>query len=240
MDFVEYAIDAVANPKLLFKRLDVDVGRPALHSVGEDAVDQLHHRRVLGQVLRLDLLVLLLLDDLEVGLLGLDALQQALQLRVRLLVVPLDRVAQRVLPGDHREHVAAGDELDILDRRDVVGIGDRHGEGAAFALRMTGDLQGCLYVFVDTAVCSPSGTYRETGAEIFIGQYNQGSGSFRTSYLFTAKYEDCSALIGEIFGRCQHPLIVNSGTGVFQAVTGRLDFKDDVEAGNFPYRGHLQ
>ncbi|HET6890767.1 MAG TPA: hypothetical protein VFH31_06670 [Pyrinomonadaceae bacterium] len=117
---------------------------------------------------------------------------------------------------------------------------DPEGQGADFALRMTGDLQGCHYVFVETAVCSPSGTYRETGAEIFVGHYNEGFGTFSTSYLFTAKYEDCSALIGEIFGRCQHPLIVNSGTGVFEDFTGRIDFKDDVEEGNFPYRGHLQ
>lgn len=117
---------------------------------------------------------------------------------------------------------------------------DPQGQGADFALRMTGDLQGCHYVFVETSVCSPSGTYRETGAEIFVGSYNEGFGSFSTSYLFTAKYEDCSALIGEIFGRCQHPLILNSGTGVFEGLTGRIDFKDDVEAGNFPYRGHLR
>lgn len=117
---------------------------------------------------------------------------------------------------------------------------DTEGQGADFALRMTGDLEGCHYVFVETSVCSPSGTYRETGTEIFVGNYNGGFGSFSTSYLFTAKYQDCSALIGEIFGRCQHPLIVNSGTGVFEGFTGRIDFKDDVQAGNFPYRGHLQ
>jgi hypothetical protein len=35
------------------------------------------------------------------------------------------------------------------------------GQGAAFALTMSGDLEGCLYVFVDEYNCSPSGTYRE-------------------------------------------------------------------------------
>ena len=41
-------------------------------------------------------------------------------------------------------------------------------------------------------------------------------------------------------GRCQHLVLEGSGTGVFGGVTGRLDFKDDVEAGNFPYRGQLR
>lgn len=117
---------------------------------------------------------------------------------------------------------------------------DPEGQGSTFALKMAGDLQGCHYVFVETAVCSPSGTYRETGAEIFVGHYNGQFGTFGTTYLFTAKYEDCSNLIGEIFGRCEHPLETNSGTGVFEGFNGRLDFKDDVEAGNFPYRGHLR
>lgn len=117
---------------------------------------------------------------------------------------------------------------------------DLEGEGSDFALRMTGDLEGCHYVFVEDAECSPSGTYRELGTEIFVGYYNGALGTFRTTYQFTAKYENCPNLIGEIFGRCQHPLIVNSGTGVFEDFTGRIDFKDDVEEGNFPYRGHLQ
>ena len=37
------------------------------------------------------------------------------------------------------------------------------GQGADFALTMSGDLEGCLYVFVDDFECSPSGTYREAG-----------------------------------------------------------------------------
>jgi hypothetical protein len=36
---------------------------------------------------------------------------------------------------------------------------DPQGAGADFALRMTGDLEGCHYVYVETATCSPSGTY---------------------------------------------------------------------------------
>lgn len=118
---------------------------------------------------------------------------------------------------------------------------DLEGSGSDFALRMTGDLAGCHYVFVEDAECSPSGTYRETGHEIFVGQYNgQPPGTFRTTYRFTAKYEDCSNLTGEIVGRCEHPVIASSGEGAFEGVSGRIDFKDDIAAGNFPYRGHLR
>ena len=106
-----------------------------------------------------------------------------------------------------------------------------------YALVMSGDLEGCLYTFVGPAVSSPSGTYRETGTELFVA--SDGSGTFETTYRFEAKYD----LAGEIFGRCQHPIVEGSGTGVFEGVTGILFFKDVIEAGNapyYPYRGHLQ
>ena len=117
---------------------------------------------------------------------------------------------------------------------------DPQGQGSDFAVKMTGDLVGCLYTSVETAECSPSGTYNETGAEIFVGLYNGETGTFRTTYRFTAKYDDCPNLTGEIIGRCQHPITAGSGEGVFEGVSGRLDLKDDIEAGNFPYRGHLR
>ena len=114
------------------------------------------------------------------------------------------------------------------------------GQGSDFAMIMTGDLEGCLYVFVESAVNSPSGTYRETGRETFVSSDNEGADTFKTTYRFEAKYEDVANLLGEIFGRCQHPIVAGSGTGVFAGVSGRLDFKDDIPAGNFPYRGHLR
>jgi hypothetical protein len=134
----------------------------------------------------------------------------------------------------------------------ITGIGyfatdvecDSPGQGATFAVKMTGDLEGCLFIFVDEYECSPSGTYREVGRELFVGTYNGGSGSFWTTYKFEAKYEGCnedgSYAGAEILGRCQHPVVDGSGEGVFAGVYGRLDMKDDIEAGNYPYRGHLQ
>ena len=119
---------------------------------------------------------------------------------------------------------------------------DLEGVGADFALIMTGDLEGCLYTFIETSENSPSGTYRETGTELFVGSFDgsEGTGTFETTYRFEAKYEDVDNLAGEIFGRCQHPIVEGSGTGIFEGVTGRLFFKDEVETGNFLYRGHLR
>jgi hypothetical protein len=127
--------------------------------------------------------------------------------------------------------IAVFDEADECDSASV---------GADFALIMDGDLDGCLYTFVETAESSPSGTYRETGTELFVASDSEGRDTFTTTYRFEAKYEDVDNLAGEQFGRCQHPIVEGSGTGIYEGVTGRLFFKDDVEAGNFPYRGHLQ
>jgi hypothetical protein len=116
---------------------------------------------------------------------------------------------------------------------------DPEGAGADYALIMTGAFTGCHYVFVESARCTPGGAYKEEGTETFVGIYNGQAGTFRTNYLFTAVYRDCPNLLGEINGRCQHPIIEGSGTGIFEGVRGRFDMKDDVDAGNFPYRGHL-
>jgi hypothetical protein len=120
---------------------------------------------------------------------------------------------------------------------------DAASQGATYSVKMTGDLEGCLHVFIDEYNCSQSGTYREIGREYFVGTFKGETGTFWTSYKFEAKFEGCAAdgsyLGAEIFGRCQHPIVEGSGTGVFEGVTGRMDFKDDVEVGNFPYTGHL-
>jgi hypothetical protein len=117
---------------------------------------------------------------------------------------------------------------------------DPEGKGADYALVMTGDLEGCLYTFVETAKSSPSGTYRETGTETFVGTWGDETGKFKTTYRFEGKYEDVANLAGEIFGRCQHPIVKGSGKGIFKGVTGRLFFKDEVETGKFLYRGHFR
>ena len=84
------------------------------------------------------------------------------------------------------------------------------GQGATYAIRLEGDLTGCWYVFIEEYDCSPSGTYRESGREYFVGTYMGESGSFWTCYKFEGKYEGCAedgSYVGaEIFGRCQHPI----------------------------------
>jgi hypothetical protein len=113
---------------------------------------------------------------------------------------------------------------------------DPKGQGADYALKLTGDLDGCFYGFVEDFECKPSGIYIETGRNLYV----DGEGTFEATYRFIAKYEDCPNLTGEVFGRCQHPIVAGSGTGVFDGVTGRLAFRDDLVADNIPYRGHLK
>jgi hypothetical protein len=121
------------------------------------------------------------------------------------------------------------------------GVEGPGGEDPDYALVMYGALEGCLYTFVDPdPAVSPSGTYRETGTELFVSSDPLRAGTFRTTYRFEAKYEDVANLSGEIFGRCQHPIVEGSGTGVFEGVSGILLFKDEVETGTFFYRGHLR
>ena len=135
-------------------------------------------------------------------------------------------------------------QLDGVGYFDAADGCNAAGQGAAYAVSMTGGLEGCLYIFIDDYNCSPSGTYREVGREYFVGTYNGKPGTFWTAYKFESKYEGCAAngsyLGAEIFGRCQHPIVESSGTGVFQGVSGRLDMKDNVTEGNYPYRGHLR
>src|SRR5215213_4033227 len=111
--------------------------------------------------------------------------------------------------------------LDVADTCDSASV------GADYALLMTEEttegLDGCLYTFVDdNPRKSPSGTYLETGTEFFVA--SDGSGTFSTTYRFEAKYEDVAPTfpIGEIFGRCQHPIVESLGTGVFEGVSGEL------------------
>lgn len=126
---------------------------------------------------------------------------------------------------------AVTDECDYLSR------------GANYALKMTGDIEGCLYTFIDEYKCFGDGLYLEKGRELFIGRYKGKTGTFRTTYIFEAKFEGCNdgAPLGlEIIGGCQHPIVEGSGDGVFKGVTGQLNFWDDIKRGNFPYWGHLQ
>jgi len=120
---------------------------------------------------------------------------------------------------------------------------DYEGKGATYATKMTGDLEGCYYVWIDEYHCSGDGNYFEKGHELFVGTYKGQPGSFQTTYRFVAKFPGCKdgGPMGiEIFGLCQHPIVEGSGDGVFAGVTGILHFWDNIPAGKFPYRGQLR
>lgn len=128
------------------------------------------------------------------------------------------------------------------------GVTECDGKTSDVVLEMTGDLEGCLYATVTDFKWIPSsGVYMEWGTERFEGCWDVPGdedvcGAFATTYKFTAKFPpggDEPNFAEEIHGRCQHPIVEGSGEGEFEGVTGRFDIKDDVETGEFPYRGHL-
>jgi len=114
-----------------------------------------------------------------------------------------------------------------------------------FGLDMVGpNLVGCL---INTSFVvdknTPSGTYSEYGTETFVGCLLEdgvevGCGTFDIEYRFTGKFDPETG--AQHYGRCQHPIIPGTGTGVFEGATGRIDFKDDLDAGLFYFRGHVK
>lgn len=113
-----------------------------------------------------------------------------------------------------------------------------------FTMVITGDLDGCWYTHVDTETAkdngAPSGVYRESGEEVFVGSLNGGpEGTFATTYRFESKWAPDVSTGSEVHGRCQHPIVVGSGTDGFEGATGRVDFKDEVTTGRYFYRGHI-
>ncbi len=108
-----------------------------------------------------------------------------------------------------------------------------------YFIPIVGDLQGCIYGHVTRSREHPSGTYQEVADEVFVGSWGDREGSFEMTEVFTAKF-GADTLTGGFFGRCKHPIVAGSGTGDFEGVTGRLDFKDDVDAGTADYQGHLR
>ena len=111
---------------------------------------------------------------------------------------------------------------------------DPEGDGSSYNLTMTGDLEGCHYVFIETASCTAGGAYTERGTETFVGSYNGAAGTFRTTYLFTATYRDCANFVGEIAGRCQHPLIAGSGRVFSRMSPGGSTCRTTLKRENFP------
>jgi hypothetical protein len=108
-------------------------------------------------------------------------------------------------------------------------------------LAMTGSLEGCLYAKVTASKETPAGVYLESGEEVFIGSLDGGPvGTFATTYKFESKWDPYVSSGVELHGRCQHPIVVGSGTGGFDGATGRLDIKDIIgDPVTYIYRGHI-
>lgn len=114
-----------------------------------------------------------------------------------------------------------------------------------FTLVLSGDLEGCWYTSIDSSKDNgaPSGVYQERGREVFVGTINGGEvGTFATEYHFTSKWDPDVGTGLEVHGRCQHPIV--EGLGNFTGLSGRLDFKDDVDfvppEPPYHYRGHVK
>ena len=159
--------------------------------------------------------------------------------------------------------VSAGDGNNGMTQLSGSGVFDVNGEctdfvvdpesdlgvGPHFAIVLNeGDLQGCMYIIVDSWSCTPGDTYREYGREIYVIDGPEWSGTFQTTYFGQIKWNSCDpdgVPDGiEIFGFCQHPLVLGEYTdGAFEGVTGKLKFKDDVtDPFNpiFNMTGHMQ
>ena len=117
-----------------------------------------------------------------------------------------------------------------------------------FTLELEGDLVGCLYTLPEWSKVTNGNTYQETGREVIeacLDLDHDGCdpddpyGIFETTYHFTSKWAGAPFESAQINGRCQHPIVKDSGTGDFSGVTGRLDFKDDVVEGDFDWTGHV-
>jgi len=109
-----------------------------------------------------------------------------------------------------------------------------------YAFPIDGDLVGCVYGVITSArFHEGSGTYQERADEIFVSSEGLDD-TFRMTENYTAKLDPDNDVTGLFFARCKHPIVSGSGTGVFEGVSGRLDFKDDTVNGTTVYKGHLR
>jgi hypothetical protein len=133
--------------------------------------------------------------------------------------------------------------------------------GSDLALLMTGDLKGCLSIFVQSFTCTELNDfdhYTERGREAFVGTWRGRKGKFTTRYTVDAAYGKgfCQSLDFslELSGSCIHHIDGRSGVfdhaeGVFTMfdvitnVTGDPDtgvFSPGAGANNFLYYGRIR
>ena len=105
--------------------------------------------------------------------------------------------------------------------------------GSDFALLMTGDLKGCLSIFIQSFTCKELRDfdhYMERGREAFVGTWRGKKGRFATKYTVDAAYGKgfCQSLdfTLELSGSCIHH--IDGRSGVFADAEGVFTLFDVV------------
>jgi hypothetical protein len=105
--------------------------------------------------------------------------------------------------------------------------------GSDFALLMTGDLKGCLSIFIQGYTCdelTDFDHYTERGRESFVGTWRGKQGKFATRYTVDAAYGKgfCQSLDYslELSGSCLHH--IDGRNGVFADADGLFTLFDVV------------
>lgn len=106
-------------------------------------------------------------------------------------------------------------------------------DGSDVALLLTGDLKGCLSIFVQGYSCKELNGfahYKERGREAFTGTWRGGKGRFTTNYTIDAAYAqgfcDSFDFSLELSGSCTHHITGRSG--VFAATEGVFTMFDVI------------
>ena len=105
--------------------------------------------------------------------------------------------------------------------------------GSDFALLMTGDLKGCLSIYVQGYTCKELNDfahYTERGREAFVGTWRGKKGRFATDYTVDAAYAKgfCESLdfTVELSGSCIHN--IHGRSGVFADAEGVFTLFDVI------------
>lgn len=117
--------------------------------------------------------------------------------------------------------------------------------GSDLGLRMTGDLKGCLSIFIQGYTCKELPDfdhYTERGRETFVGTWRGKQGRFATRYTVDAAYGKgfCQSLdyTLELSGSCTHQIDGRSGVfadaeGVFTMFDVITNVTGDAQSGVF-------
>jgi hypothetical protein len=134
-------------------------------------------------------------------------------------------------------------------------------DGSDIALQFTGDLEGCLSIFVQGYSCrelNGFAHYKERGREAFKGTWRNGHGRFTTKYTVDAAYAQgfCTSFdfSQQLSGGCTHHITGRSGVfadteGVFTMFDVITNITGDPVTGafapgsggnNFLYSGRIR